>query len=67
MGERQRFDAWIRELDENVIQGEYGYEEGEFDVYPEHWKPLWREGLSPRQAFMLALDAHDDERKRSPA
>lgn len=63
MGERQKFDAWISDLDENVIQGEYGYEDGEFTIYPESWKPLWREGLSPGQAFKRALDAFADGRR----
>lgn len=62
MGE-QRFSDWIQALDEDVIQGEYGYEDGEFTVYPEHWRPMWREGLTPSQAFQRALDAHDEARQ----
>jgi len=58
------FDAWVRELDEKVIQGEYGYERGEFSVFPEMWRPLFDEGLTPKQAFDRALKAFDDERKR---
>jgi hypothetical protein len=63
------FDVWIEALDEDVIQGEYGYEPGEFTVYLEHWRPMWREGLTPQQAFQRALDAHaaarreEDERR----
>lgn len=52
------FDEWIRKLDEDVIQGEFGYEEGEFSVYPDHWWPLYDKGLTPRQAWQRALDAH---------
>lgn len=58
-----RFDAWIRELDEDVIQGDYGYEDGEFAVYPEHWRGMFREGLTPQQAFRRALDAHAKARR----
>lgn len=59
-----KFDAWIRELDEEVIQGEFGYERGEFSVFPEHWRPLFDEGLTPLQAWQRALDAFSAERKR---
>ena len=55
-----KFDAWIDELDETIIQGEYGYEPGEFTVYPSHWRPLYEEGLTPAQAFRRALDAYRD-------
>lgn len=58
-----KFDAWLRELDEDVIQGDYGYEDGEFTVYPEHWRPMFREGLTPAAAFKRALDAFADGRK----
>ena len=54
------FDDWITELEEDVIQNEYGYEPGEFSVYPDHWKPLYQEGLSPGEAWQRALDAHRD-------
>jgi hypothetical protein len=57
-----KFDAWITSLNLDVIQDEFGYEEGEFTVYPEQWEPLWREGLTPRQAFRRALDAFAEER-----
>ncbi len=52
------FDEWIRALDEDVIQAEYGYEDGEFTVYPEHWRPMFNEGLTPEAAFKRALSAH---------
>lgn len=52
------FNEWIRQLDEDVIQGEYGYEQGEFTVYAEMWRPLYVEGLTPQQAFKRALDAY---------
>jgi hypothetical protein len=57
-----KFDEWIRELDEDVIQGDYGYEDGEFTVYPALWRPLFRRGLTPKEAFMRALDAMQGER-----
>lgn len=60
---KRDFDSWIRELDEGVIQGEYGYEDGEFTVYPEHWCPMFRRGLTPQQAFRRALDAHAEARR----
>jgi hypothetical protein len=55
------FDEWMRELNEDVIQGEYGYEEGEFTAYPELWRPLYDAGLTPLQAFKRALAAHTPE------
>lgn len=57
------FDAWIDELTEDVIEGEYGYEPGEFTVYPALWRPMWAEGLTPEQAFRRALDAFDADRR----
>lgn len=51
------FDQWLTELEEDVIQGDYGYEPGEFSVFPDHWEPLWREGLTPAAAFRRAIDA----------
>jgi hypothetical protein len=56
------FEAWIRTLDEDVIQGEFGYERGEYDVFPELWRPLYDEGLTPRQAWQRALDAFAEAR-----
>lgn len=64
MTKRRNFEAWIRELDEEVIQGEFGYEEGEFSVYPEQWRPLFRKGLSPREAWQRALDAFAEARRK---
>ena len=57
----ESFDAWIRNLDEGVIQGEHGYERGEFTVFPELWRPLYAEGLTPAQAWQRALDARGSE------
>lgn len=56
------FDAWITTLDEDVIQGDYGYEPGEFTVYPQLWRSSFDEGLTPAQAFRRALDAFDADR-----
>lgn len=64
-----KFREWIRVLDEDVIQEEYGYERGEFTVYAEAWHPMYLEGLTPAAAFKRALDAaaearHERERQR---
>jgi hypothetical protein len=61
------FDDWIIQLDEDVIQGEYGFEDGEFTVYPEHWRGMFDEGLTPRQAYKRALDAWDASRQDEEA
>jgi hypothetical protein len=63
----EKFRAWIRELDEDVIQGEYGYERGEFTVYAEHWHPHYLEGLTPAQSFKRALDAFAEARDEREA
>lgn len=60
---RLRFADWIEALEVDVIEGEYGYEPGEFAVFPELWRPLWREGLTPAQAFGRALDAFGEARR----
>jgi hypothetical protein len=54
----EAFDDWCHELDEKVIQAEFGYERGEFTVYPALWRSLYDEGLTPREAWQRALDAH---------
>lgn len=59
----RRFEKWIDELREKVIEEEFGYEPGEFTVYPSLWKSLFREGLTPRQAWQRALDAHKSARE----
>jgi hypothetical protein len=59
-----KFRAWIHELDEDVIQGKYGYERGEFTVYAEAWHPHYLEGLTPQQSFKRALDAAAEDRKQ---
>lgn len=63
MSGRRNFEEWIRQLTEDVIEGEFGYEPGEFSVFPEHWRPLFRKGLTPRQAWQRALDAGERARK----
>lgn len=52
----RHFRNWLEELKIGVIQGEYGYEEGEFTVYPSHWRPMFDHGLTPQEAFRRALD-----------
>lgn len=65
MSERdQKFRHWIATLTTGVIEGEFGYEEGEFSVYPDLWRPLFDEGLTPAQAWQRALDAFAEERRR---
>ncbi len=64
---RTNFDEWITELDEEIIQEEYGYERGEFTVYPEHWRSMFEDGLTPSQAFVRALNAFSDARKENSA
>lgn len=58
----EAFATWIDTLEEDVVQGEYGYEPGEFTVYPELWHPLYAEGLTPAAAFRPALDSFGQER-----
>lgn len=62
-----KFEAWITELDEDVIQDEFGYEPGEFTVYASHWRELYDEGLTPRQAWQRALDGHRNARREEDA
>ena len=57
------FDEWLWKLGTDVLQEEFGYEPGEFTVYPEHWRPLYDEGLSPRAAWQRALDAFAQHRR----
>ncbi len=57
------YREWLIELEEDVIQGEFGYERGEFTVYTTHWSPLYEEGLTPRQAWQRALDGFAQARK----
>ena len=57
-----KFDRWIEQLREEVVHGEYGYEEGEFTVYPSEWRQLYKDGLTPSQAFKRALDAFAEAR-----
>lgn len=62
MSGEAKFRAWLADLDERVIQEEFGYESGEFTVYPEEWRPLYDEGLTPDAAWKRALDAFAQER-----
>ena len=56
------FDDWIDVLREDVIEGDFGYEPGEFTVYADQWCPMFAQGLSPQDAFQRALDAFSNER-----
>lgn len=58
------FDEWIRALSEDVIQEGFGYEPGEFAVYPELWRAAFDEGLTPTAAFTRALDAFTEKRNQ---
>jgi hypothetical protein len=57
-----RFERWIQTLEEDVIQQDFGYEPGEFTVYPTLWRRFYDEGLTPPQAWQRALDAHANGR-----
>jgi hypothetical protein len=59
----KKFDRWIDELREEVVQGEYGYEPGEFTIYPNEWLASFKEGLTPSAAFKRALDAFAEARR----
>lgn len=56
------FSDWIDTLQEKVIQDEFGYEPGEFTVYPSEWRSLFDEGMTPREAWQRALDDFAKER-----
>ena len=60
---KKNFEDWIQELEVDVVQDHYGYEPGEFTVYPDHWKSMFDEGLAPSQAFERALNAHNAQRE----
>jgi hypothetical protein len=64
MDETEDFDNWILELTEDVVQCEFGYEKGEFTIFPSLWRPLYLEGLTPKQAFQKTLDQFATVRKR---
>jgi hypothetical protein len=67
VSEETGFERWITTLRHDVVQGEYGYEEGEFDVTPELWRPLHERGLTPSEAFRSALDAASAARREIEA
>lgn len=57
------FELWLDTLRIEVIQDEYGYEPGEFTVYPTLWRPLFEEGLTAKQAFDRALASFAKDRE----
>lgn len=59
--------AWLRDLEERVIQGEHGYEPGEFGVYPESWAQMYEDGLTPDAAWRRAMEAHAQARRDEDA
>ncbi len=61
------FDDWIEELEFDVIQGKYGFEPGEFAVFPDLWAGKFERGLTPSEAFAEALRDHVEARKERPA
>lgn len=61
------FGKWLDALQINVIEDEFGYEPGEFTVYPSHWAPLYEDGLTPRQAWQRALDGFAEQRRADDA
>lgn len=66
-GPDDNFREWLRELEEDVVQDEFGYEPGEFTVYWSHWQTLYDEGLSPREAWQRALDGFAAARREERA
>jgi hypothetical protein len=58
-----KYREWLRQLDEDVIQGEFGYEPGEFTVYSSHWREPYDQGLTPRAAWQRALDGFANARR----
>ena len=50
------YQAWLETLEHDVIEGEFGYERGEFTVYTTHWAALYEKGITPRRAWQHALD-----------
>lgn len=56
------FHDWLCDLEEDVIQGEYGFEPGEFTVYSSHWRELYDAGWSPLDAWKMALDGYTNMR-----
>ena len=62
-----KFRRWIEALEVDVIQDEFGYEPGEFTVFPDDWRPLFKEGLTPRAAWQRALDAFAEGRRQRDA
>lgn len=60
------FDRWIDDLRTVTIE-DYGYEEGEFSIFPDMWRPLFDEGLTPQAAFKRALGAHAERRREEDA
>ncbi|MCP4900100.1 MAG: hypothetical protein GY906_24280 [bacterium] len=59
----EAYDGWLRVLKEEVIEGDFGYEPGEFTVYHDAWWPLYLEGLNPEAAWQRALNAHKKARQ----
>lgn len=59
----ERYREWLRILEEDVIVDEYGYEPGEFTVYPALWKQSYDDGLSPSEAWESALDSYGQSRR----
>jgi len=61
------FEAWLQTFEEDVVQTEYGYEPGEFTVYPDDWRQAWEDGLTPSAAFRRACEALTEARKADDA
>jgi len=61
-GPDAHYRAWLDTLCKDVIKEEFGYEPGEFTVFPSEWHALYAEGLTPRQAWQRAMDAFAAER-----
>lgn len=56
--EDDSYNNWLTELAEDVIEDEFDYKPGEFAIYLSHWRELYDAGLTPRDAWLRALDGH---------
>lgn len=48
------FDDWCHELSRGVTEGDFAPISAGFVLVPELWEPFYRQGLTPRQAYLSA-------------
>lgn len=63
----EQYREWLHVLERDVIEGEFGYEPGEFTVYSSHWLDLYDAGLTPCEAWQRALDGYANARRERDA